>query len=157
VIRVLSILLLTAAMALPAGMTVVAEAGYAKLVASQRGKVVLVNFWATYCVPCRAEMPALVKLQQKYGPKGFVLMTISADEPEDEGKAVQFLSTVRVPAPHYLRKTDNEDTFIRAVDAKWSGALPLSLVYDKTGKKAKVMVGEADLPALDALIQKLLM
>lgn len=143
-------------MALPAGMTTVTEESYSKLVASQKGKVVLVNFWATYCVPCRAEMPALVKLRQKYGPKGFVLMTISADEPEDEGRAMTFLTTVKVPAPHYLRKTANEDSFIRAVDAKWSGALPLSLLYDKTGKKSKVMVGEADLPALEALIQKLL-
>ncbi|MBL8176175.1 MAG: TlpA family protein disulfide reductase [Bryobacterales bacterium] len=156
-IRNLTILMLTAALAWPAGMTAVTEATYAKLVASQKGKVVLVNFWATYCVPCRAEMPALVKLQQKYGPKGLVLMTISADEPEDEAKAGQFLSTVKVPAPHYLRKTANEDAFVRVVDAKWSGALPLSLVYDKGGKKVKVLVGEADLTALEALIQKMLL
>lgn len=156
-IRILFTLLLAAAAALPAGMATVTEATYAKLVAAHKGKVVLVNFWATYCVPCRAEMPALVKLQQKYGPKGFVLMTISADEPEDEGKAQQFLATTKVPAPHYLRKTSNEDSFIQAVDPKWSGALPLSIVYDKAGKKVKVQVGEADLKALEALLQRLLM
>lgn len=155
--RLLSAFLLCAALVFPAGMNSVTEASYAKLVASQKGKVVLVNFWATYCVPCRAEMPALVKLQQKYAPKGLVLMTISADEPEDEGKALQFLTTVKVPAPHYLRKTANEDNFIRAVEPKWSGALPLSLVYDKAGNKVKVLVGEADLKTLEALIQKLLM
>ncbi|MBS1829396.1 MAG: TlpA family protein disulfide reductase [Acidobacteria bacterium] len=155
--RLLCVALLGAALALPAGMNPVTEASYAKLVASQKGKVVLVNFWATYCVPCRAEMPSLVKLQQKYGPKGLLLLTISADEPEDEAKALQFLTTVKVPGPHYLRKTANEDNFIRAVDPKWSGALPLSLVYDKAGNKVKVLVGEADLKALETLIQKLLM
>ena len=156
-IRHLPAILLCAALTSAAGMNPVTEASYSKLVSSQKGKVVLVNFWATYCVPCRAEMPALVKLQQKYGPKGLVLMTISADEPEDEAKALQFLTTTKVPGPHYLRKTANEDNFIRAVDAKWSGALPLSLVYDKAGNKVKVLVGEAELKALEALIQKLLM
>lgn len=156
-IRILTTLLLTAALALPAGLTAVTEASYAKLIAAQKGKVVLVNFWATYCVPCRAEMPALVKLQQKYGAKGLLLMTISADEPEDEGRALQFLTTTKVPAPQYLRKAASEDSFIQAVDAKWSGALPLSVLYDKAGKKVKVLVGEADLKALEALIQKLLM
>ncbi len=156
-IRILTTLLLTAALALPAGLTAVTEASYAKLIAAQKGKVVLVNFWATYCVPCRAEMPALVKLQQKYGSKGLLLMTISADEPEDESRALQFLTTTKVPAPQYLRKAANEDSFIQAVDAKWSGALPLSVLYDKAGKKVKVLVGEADLKALEALIQKLLM
>ena len=102
-------------------------------------------------------MPALVKLQQKYGSKGLLLMTISADEPEDESRALQFLTTTKVPAPQYLRKAANEDSFIQAVDAKWSGALPLSVLYDKAGKKVKVLVGEADLKALEALIQKLLM
>jgi thiol-disulfide isomerase/thioredoxin len=77
-------LLITATLGLGAGMQAVTEGSYANLVAGHKGKVVLVNFWATYCVPCRAEMPALVKLQEKYRAKGLLLLTVSADEPEDE-------------------------------------------------------------------------
>src|SRR4051812_26704645 len=87
-----------------AGLEPVTEASYNKVVASQKGKVVLVNFWATFCVPCRAEMPALVKLAKKYQAKGLVLMTITADEPEDEARAQEFLNKNQVPAPHYIRK-----------------------------------------------------
>ena len=50
-----------------------------------KGKVVLVNFWATWCEPCRVEIPWLIEMQQKYGPKGFVVLGISMDE---EGKNV---------------------------------------------------------------------
>jgi thiol-disulfide isomerase/thioredoxin len=50
-----------------------------------KGKVVLVNFWATWCEPCRVEIPWLIEMQQKYGPKGFVILGIALDE---EGKSV---------------------------------------------------------------------
>jgi len=148
--------LLAASLALPAGLTSVNEPGYPKMIAAQKGKVVLVNFWATYCVPCRAEMPALVKLQEKYGPKGFVLITVSADEPEHEARAQAFLDSVKVPGTRYLRKASDDDKFINSIDPKWSGALPASFLYDRTGKKVKSLIGEADLKALEALIQKLL-
>jgi thiol-disulfide isomerase/thioredoxin len=50
-----------------------------------RGQVVLVNFWATWCDPCYIEIPWLIEMQQKYGPKGFVILGIALDE---EGKSV---------------------------------------------------------------------
>jgi cytochrome c biogenesis protein CcmG/thiol:disulfide interchange protein DsbE len=50
-----------------------------------KGKVVLVNFWATWCEPCQVEIPWLIEMQQKYGPKGFVILGIALDE---EGKSV---------------------------------------------------------------------
>lgn len=50
-----------------------------------KGKVILVNFWATWCDPCRVEIPWLIEMQQKYGPKGFVILGIALDE---EGKSV---------------------------------------------------------------------
>ena len=154
--RLLISLLLAGGLALPAGLTSLNEPGYPKMIAGQKGKVVLVNFWATYCVPCRAEMPALVKLQEKYASKGFVLITISADEPEHEARAQLFLDTTKVPGPRYLRKAKDDDAFINAIDPKWSGALPASFLYDRAGKKVKALIGEADLKALESQIQKLL-
>src|SRR5579859_647387 len=50
-----------------------------------KGKVILVNFWATWCDPCRVEIPWLIEMQQNYGPKGFVILGIALDE---EGKSV---------------------------------------------------------------------
>jgi len=132
------------------------EAGYTKLVASQKGKVALVNFWATYCVPCRAEMPKLVDMAARLGPKGFQLITISADEPEQEAAAVKFLEKVKVPAPVYIKKAKNDDKFITSIEAKWSGALPATFLYNKQGKKVKTFIGEVDFKVLEAEVAKLL-
>src|SRR5262249_5738199 len=50
-----------------------------------KGKVVLVNFWATWCTPCLGEIPELIEMQEKYGPRGFVILGLAMDE---EGKSV---------------------------------------------------------------------
>ena len=132
------------------------EAGYAKLVAAAKGKVLLVNFWATYCVPCRKEMPQLVALETKLRPQGFQLVTISADEPEQVKDATAFLDKAKVAAPVYLRKAKDDDKFVAAIDAKWSGALPASFLYDKAGKKVQAFFGEVRMAELEAAVKKLL-
>src|SRR6202022_2725248 len=56
------------------------ESGFQKLVTAHKGKVVLYSFWATWCKPCRAEMPRLIKLQAKLQARGLELVTMSAEE-----------------------------------------------------------------------------
>jgi thiol-disulfide isomerase/thioredoxin len=154
----LAVLLLTVSFSLAAAATLspIDESSYPKMVASQKGKVVLVNFWATWCVPCRAEMPQLVKMQERLKAKGFTLVTISADEPEQEGQAIQFLQKNGVPTPTYLRKAKDDDKFINSIDPKWSGALPALILYDRAGKKVKMYVGESNLAEVEAAITRLL-
>lgn len=154
--RTLSLALLFSVGLLAADLKPVDEAGYPKLVSAAKGKIVLVNFWATYCVPCRKEMPALVALAAKYKPRGLELVTVSADEPEQLKEAGAFLDKNKVPAPSYIRKAKDDDKFVKLVDAKWDGALPVSLLYDKTGKKVRAFYGEVKVAELEAAIQKLL-
>jgi thiol-disulfide isomerase/thioredoxin len=142
--------------AVPGKLLPVDEAGYTKTLAARKGKVVLVNFWATWCEPCRQEMPALAKMAAALKAQGFELVTISADEPEDEKDAVAFLVKAQIQEPAYLKKVKNDDAFITQIDPKWSGALPALILYDRTGKKVKTWVGETDLKALEAEVKKLL-
>jgi thiol-disulfide isomerase/thioredoxin len=132
------------------------EAAYSKLVASSKSKVVLVNFWATYCVPCRKEMPALVAMNARLGAKGFQLVTISADEIEQEKDAASFLDKTKVAAPVYIKRVRDDDKFINSLDPKWSGALPASFLYNRQGRKVKSYFGEVDLKQLETDILKLL-
>ena len=132
------------------------EAGLPKLLAANKGKAVLLNFWATWCEPCRAEMPALAKMDARLKSKGLAFFTISADEPEDESRAVAFLKTAGVSGPAYLKQAKNDEKFINSIEPKWSGALPAIFLYDKTGKKVKSFIGESDLKAVEAEIRKLL-
>lgn len=132
------------------------EPGYAKLVAASKGKVTLINFWATYCVPCRKEMPQLVALEARLRAKGFQFITVSADEPEQLSAAKLFLDKVKLVTPAYIRKAKDDDKFIGLIDPKWDGALPASFLYDRQGRKVKSFFGEVDLKMVTAAIEKLL-
>jgi len=108
-----------------------------------KGKVVLVNFWATWCEPCRVEIPWLIEMQQKYGPKGFVLLGIALDE---EGKNVvaPFVSKERFDVSgqklpmSYQILIGNDD----AAD-KFGGLFgyPTSILISRDGKQIKRVTG----------------
>lgn len=155
-LTLIAALVLSMSGAAPTKLAPLSETTLPTTVATHKGKVVLVNFWATWCEPCREEMPALAKLQASLAAKGLVLLTVSADEPEDEKATIAFLTKSGIQAPAYLKQAKNDDKFINAIDPKWSGALPALVLYDKTGKKTKVWIGETDLKTVRATIEKLL-
>ncbi|MGA2183032.1 MAG: TlpA disulfide reductase family protein [Bryobacteraceae bacterium] len=131
------------------------EAAYGDLVRANRGKVVVVNFWATWCAPCRQEMPSLVAIENRHATKGVKLLLISADDPTDEPKARAFLESVHAPPPVYIKAATDDDAFIRAVDPKWSGTLPSTFVYDRQDKPVRSFTGEIDVKTLEELIKRL--
>jgi thiol-disulfide isomerase/thioredoxin len=132
------------------------EAGFQKLTQERKGRVLLVDFWATWCEPCRAEMPKLLALESLYRSRGLKVVTISCDEPEQEAGALQFLKEHGAPLPAYIKRARNDDTFINSIDPKWSGALPALFLYDREGRKVKSFIGETDMAALHEALRKLL-
>jgi thiol-disulfide isomerase/thioredoxin len=152
------VMMFLAACLLPAQskFTTVNEASFAKIVAAHKGQVVLVDFWATWCVPCRAEMPELVKMQAKLGARGVTVMTVSADEPAKEMAAYKVLMENSVTAPFYFKKAADDDKFYNLVDPKWSGEMPAMFVYDRTGKRVRSFLGETPVKDIEAAIEKLL-
>ena len=152
-----AILLLLAATGWPQHkLAPVDESGYRALLKSNAGNVVLVDFWATWCAPCRKEMPQLAKLDSRLHQKRFRLITISVDEPEQEQAAVDFLAKSGIAGSAYLRRANDDDKFIASVDPKWSGALPAMFLYDRQGKLVRSFLGETDMATIEAAIQKLL-
>jgi thiol-disulfide isomerase/thioredoxin len=132
------------------------EDGFQKLVDSHKGKVVLYDFWATWCAPCRAELPQLAVLQDKLRARGLEVVTISADEQDHKAGAEKFIQMFRVDGPGYLKQAKDDDHFINAIDPKWGGALPALFLYDRSGHKVRSFIGETDMAALEAAIRKLL-
>ena len=156
--RLAALLLLTgfAAWAGPGELAGFNEAVHRELLARNKGKVLLFDFWATWCAPCLAEMPLLVAMEKRLREKGFRLITVSADEPEEKAGALEFLERHNVPAPAYLKSVDDDDNFINAIDPNWSGALPALFLYDRNGNLVRSFIGETEMDALERAIRALL-
>ena len=104
-------------------------------------RVVLVNVWATWCIPCREEMPDLLRLRRAYAERGLRLILVSGDFTSDTDQAVAFLREQGVDFPTYLKKGSDME-FIDALDPHWSGALPVTLIYDGGGKRLDAIYGK---------------
>jgi len=111
-------------------------------VEAARGHVVVLNVWATWCGPCRAEFPDLLQLYRTYRERGMELMLVSADFDDQLGAARAFLAANDVDFPTYL-KTGDDMEFIDSIDPGWTGALPATFVYDETGRLRTFWEGRA--------------
>ena len=127
-----------------------------------RGKVVLVNFWATWCDPCREEIPWLIELQKKYGDQGFQVLGVAMD---DEGsKVVQpFVEKERFDVqdqklpmnyPILIGDSDGADKFLGGIGG--IVGLPTSVLVSRDGKRVKNTIGPVDPEQLERDIQSLL-
>lgn len=95
----------------------------------------LVNFWATWCDPCREEFPDLVKLDADYTAKRLNFVAVSLDDIADIKTLVpQFLKEMKATMPVVLLNVNDPEPAIHAVDEKWDGALPATFLYDREGK-----------------------
>jgi thiol-disulfide isomerase/thioredoxin len=140
----------------PSGLAPLDEQGFRRMAAARRGQVLLVDFWATWCAPCRDELPKLVTLYSAYKQKGLSFAAISCDEPEKENEAAAFVSKQGAPLPHYIRRASDDDKFINAVDPKWSGALPALFLFDRGGRQALSFIGETNMTKLEDAVKRLL-
>jgi thiol-disulfide isomerase/thioredoxin len=95
----------------------------------------LLNFWATWCDPCREEFPDLVKLDADYKDKGLNFIAVSLDDITDiQSEVPKFLSQMKATMPVVLLNVKDPEPAIKVVDATWDGQLPATFLYDKDGK-----------------------
>jgi peroxiredoxin len=110
-------------------------AGLVKTIRAYKGKVVVVNLWATWCPPCVEEFPGFVKFHKDLNKDGVVVLGASLDEPEDKGKVAEFIAKEKVPFEILIRAKGSIEQFVNPLDKKWKGVAPTTYVFDRTGKQ----------------------
>lgn len=118
----------------PAGIVNLDETKWEQLRAQHRGRVLLVNFWATWCDPCREEFPGLVRLHRTYRDRGLSLVAISMDEPESVAAIEHFLKSQGAQFGSYRHNFRDFAALIDSINPRWGGAIPATFLYDRQGK-----------------------
>jgi thiol-disulfide isomerase/thioredoxin len=117
----------------------------------------LVNYWATWCDPCRDEFPDLVKIDKQYRPKDLDFIAISLDDLADLKTAVpKFLREMRATMPNYLLNVSDPEPAIKAVDPTWDGALPATFLYNQKGEVVYKHFGRVNTAELRAAIDEVI-
>jgi thiol-disulfide isomerase/thioredoxin len=125
------------------------------LLTQQREKPLLVNFWATFCDPCRDEFPDLVKINKDYGSQSLEFFTVSLDDAtEIKGEVPKFLDSMKATMPAYLLDVNDPEPAINLVDRKWRGDLPATFLYNEKGEVVYRHIGRVNTAELREAIDK---
>jgi cytochrome c biogenesis protein CcmG, thiol:disulfide interchange protein DsbE len=109
-------------------------AGYQQLLAKHRGKPLVVNFWATWCEPCRDEYPMIVELAKEFKPQGVSVLGIDMDDDSDMNLVRRFIAKNQPPFPNYRQKPGIDlDGFYNGVNPQWKGTMPQTIFYGRDG------------------------
>lgn len=123
-------------------------AGQPQPMSQWKGKVILVNFWATWCAPCRKEIPLLVARQNELGARGLQVVGIAVDQVD---KVKPFAAEMGINYPVLVDELQALD-LSRAVGNEM-GALPYTLVVDRDGRIVRTELGTLTADKLDALVR----
>jgi thiol-disulfide isomerase/thioredoxin len=94
--------------------------------------VYLVNFWATWCAPCIAELPAIKAIENKYSDKKFKVLLVSLDMPRQlDSRLIPFVLSNQITSDVFLLDDPNQNRWIDKVSREWSGEIPFTVIYGK--------------------------
>ena len=130
--------------------------GFQRILEQNRGKALLVNFWATWCEPCRDEYPMLNELAKQYAPQGLKVVGVNLDDDGDLILMRRFLARYKPVFPNYRKTAGELSAFTQVVLPGWSGSLPVSIFYGKDGQQAGHVMGEGTRETYEAAIRSLL-
>ena len=127
-----------------------------KIISYEGDKILVLNFWATWCAPCVKELPYLEQIYQNYKDKNVEVVLVSLDFAADVEKAKKLLAkkNIQIPATFLLDETDY-DAWIDRIEPSWQGAIPATLVLNNAKKERVFINQETNYQQLEGVILKL--
>jgi len=122
---------------------------------ARSGRVILVNFWATWCRPCLEEIPALMQLEANLKEQGFDLVAVSLDDP-GAGSIKPFLDKWFPEFRSFVSLESDMDKMVSVIDPYWNEVLPTSYVISRDGAVVKRIQGGSTADDFTAVIRPLL-
>lgn len=136
----------------PVALETIDEAGLKELIQNKTDKLRLINVWATWCGPCVTEFPDFMVMHHMYRRRDFEFISISADNPDKKDKALKFLQGKFASNKNYIFNVEDKYKLIEAVDPKWQGALPYTILVEPGGKIVYSQQGPIDPAKMKKLI-----
>jgi peroxiredoxin len=136
----------------PVTVNTIDEPALKELLKNNSDKLRLINIWATWCGPCVTEFPEFISINRMYRRRDFEFISISADDPTKKDKVLAFLQQQQASNTNYLFASDDKYKLIEAVDPKWQGALPYTLLVEPGGKIVYSKQGPIDPDEMKRLI-----
>lgn len=126
-----------------------------EIIKNRKGRNLIINVWATWCIPCREEFPDLIKISDKYSEK-VDIVGISVDYPDEvESRIIPFLSELQPGFINYVYGESDPERFINSLNSDWSGALPASFFYDLEGEQISFHEGKLSYEEFESEILKM--
>jgi peroxiredoxin len=136
----------------PVSLETIDEAGLKELIGNKSDKLRLINVWATWCGPCVTEFPDFMQMYHMYRNRDFEFISVSADTPDKKEKALKFLQGKRASNKNYIFHIEDKYKLIEAVDPKWQGALPYTILVEPGGKIVYSQQGPIDAKKMKKVI-----
>ena len=140
----------------PKGIVDLDEAAWEKVRMQEHGRVLLVNFWATWCDPCREEFPNLVRLHNTYRGRGLSVVAISMDEPETAPAIQRFLQSQGAKFGSYRQHFGDFEALVNSINPRWGGGIPATFLYDREGRLVNSWEGAKTYEEFEGAVKPLL-
>jgi thiol-disulfide isomerase/thioredoxin len=127
--------------------------------ASHKGRVVVLHFWATWCLPCLEELPLLAKLAREASSRGIDFLPVSLDDPTDrDAVLVSRVLAAKTGNPRWspILQTDHVETLVADLDPRWEGEIPVFFGFDREGHLRRTLVGNISRGDFERLVNDLL-
>ena len=135
----------------------IAAADLRAILAAEKGQVVILAVWATWCVPCLREIPELLELQASMSPSPVRLIGVAVDEPEPGAAAVEGFRRKHFPGfLTYARSGPEIDELVSVVDPAWNEVVPTTYVLDRAGRVIGRLQGRKAPAEIRALVERAL-